>query len=120
MEEFKMYLPVCTVIDDGVKKVLRKAEETGLHIVADFNGFLIDSNYSYEKNLERFKKHSDRPIPKMDPRDWEQRRYEIAKTMLPVIYTADGRHNTLEGCCREAVRFADTLIWQLENNELSI
>ena len=45
---------------------------------------------------------------------WEQRRYEIAKAMLPVIYTADGRHNTLEGCCREAVRFADALIYQLK------
>lgn len=45
---------------------------------------------------------------------WEQRRYEIAKTMLPAIYTADGRHNTLEGCCREAVRFADALIYQLK------
>lgn len=27
MEELKMYLPLNTVIEDGIKKVLRKAEQ---------------------------------------------------------------------------------------------
>lgn len=71
--------------------------------------------------------------------NWEQRRYEIAKAMLPAIYTDEGNaaradhspingfeYKTLEGCCREAIRFADTLIKELkkkesdnENNEFS-
>ena len=41
-----MYLPLNTVIEDGIKKVLRKAEQIGQRVVADFNGFLIDSNFS--------------------------------------------------------------------------
>lgn len=62
--------------------------------------------------------------------NWEQRRYEIAKTMLPAIYTDDGNaaradhspingfeYKTLDGCCREAVRFADTLIKELQKKE---
>lgn len=139
MEELKMYLPLNTRIEDGIKKVLRKAEQIGQRVVADFNGFLIDSNYSYEKNLEMFDEHFKRPTPKKDYRNWEQRRYEIAKVMLPAIYTDEGNaaradhspingfeYKTLEGCCREAIRFADTLIKELkkkesdnENNEFS-
>lgn len=62
--------------------------------------------------------------------NWEQRRYEIAKTMLPAIYTDDGNaaraghspingfeYKILEGCCREAIRFADTLIKGLKKSE---
>lgn len=62
--------------------------------------------------------------------NWEQRRYEIAKAMLPAIYTDEGNaaradhspingfeYKTLEGCCREAIRFADTLIKELKKSE---
>mgnify|MGYP004508906343 FL=1 len=130
MEELKMYLPLSTKIEDGIKKVLKKAEQINQRVVAEFNGFLIDSNYSYSKNLELFEEHFKRPTPKKDYRNWEQRRYEIAKTMLPAIYTDDGNaaradhspingfeYKTLDGCCREAVRFADTLIKELQKKE---
>ena len=127
MEELKMYLPVSTRIEDGIKKVLRKAEQIGSRVVADFNGFLIDSNYSYEKNLELFDEHFKRPTPKKDNRNWEQRRYEIAKAMLPAIYMDDGNaaradhspingfeYKTPQGCAKEAVHLADALINELK------
>ena len=57
-----------------------------------------------------------------DGAEWEQRRYEIAKDMLSVMYIDEGQesrkgnHNIdfefkdINSCVREAVRWADTLI----------
>ena len=51
--------------------------------------------------------------------DWEQRRYEIAKEMLPVIYYDDKPQEgedylTLQQAANEAVRYADALITELK------
>ena len=51
--------------------------------------------------------------------DWEQRRYEIAKDMLPVIYVDDKPrygedYFTLQEAAHEAVRYADALINELK------
>lgn len=117
MEELKMYIPVSTRIEDGIKSVLRKAEQIGQRVVADFNGFLIDSNYSYEKNLELFYEHFKRPTPKKDYRNWEQRRYEIAKTMLPIIYRIECGDFSIEKMAVFAVKSTDTLIKELKKSE---
>lgn len=52
--------------------------------------------------------------------DWEQRRYEIAKEMLPVLYQQSaeilkcGQSVTLEDAVDGALNFADTLIAKLK------
>ena len=51
--------------------------------------------------------------------DWEQRRYEIAKEILPVIYYDDKPQEgedylTLNQAANEAVRYADALITELK------
>ena len=51
--------------------------------------------------------------------DWEQRRYEIAKEMLPAIYVNDKPKEgedylTLQAAAHEAVRYADALINELK------
>ena len=51
--------------------------------------------------------------------DWEQRRYEIAKRMLPVIYYDDKPQEgedylTLKQVANEAVRYAEALITELK------
>lgn len=51
--------------------------------------------------------------------DWEQRRYEIVKEMLPVIYSDDNPQEgedylTLQQAANEAVRYADALIRELK------
>ena len=51
--------------------------------------------------------------------DWEQRRYEIAKEMLSVIYSDDNPQEgedylTLQQAANEAVRYADALIKELK------
>lgn len=64
--------------------------------------------------------------------NWEQRRYEIAKTMLPAIYMDDGNaqradhspingfeYKTPQGCAKEAVSLADALINELQKKGAS-
>ena len=51
--------------------------------------------------------------------DWEQRRYEIAKEMLPAIYYDDKpqegeEYLTLNETAHEAVRYAEALIRELK------
>lgn len=58
--------------------------------------------------------------------EWEQRRYEIAKTMMHAIYLDDGNaeradksglgfeYKDFQGSAKEAVRFADALIAELK------
>lgn len=51
--------------------------------------------------------------------DWEQRRYEIAKEMLPAIYYDDKpqegeEYLTLNETAHEAVRYAEALITELK------
>lgn len=113
-----------TSIEDAVKLVLHTSKLSGSRVVADFNGFILDSKNSYDKNLDLYWAYmgrSDRNV------NWEQRRYEIATAILPAIYTDDGNaaradhsddfeYKTIDGCCREAIRFADTLIKELKKN----
>lgn len=59
----------------------------------------------------------------------DQRRYEIAKAMLPVIYLDDGQaeraddtdscfeYKSVQTCAKEAVRFADALIEELKKRK---
>ena len=61
--------------------------------------------------------------------DWETRRYEIAKAMLPVIYLDDGQAERADDsdvgfeyksdrhCAKEAVDFADALIEELKKRK---
>lgn len=62
----------------------------------------------------------EQPTPKQEI-DWEQRRYEIAKEMLPVIYRQEvavsnrGQGIMLKDIADIAVAFADTLISTLKN-----
>ena len=61
----------------------------------------------------------EQPTPKQEI-DWEQRRYEIAKDMLPVIYKhameaqKHGRSVKRKDTADFAVAFADTLIKELK------
>ena len=62
----------------------------------------------------------EQPKPKQEI-DWEQRRYEIAKDMMPVIYQQEvsvsnrGQGIILKDIADIAVSFADMLINELKN-----
>lgn len=82
-----------------------------------------DGNKYHYEELEIFEREYEKHI------DWEQRRYEIAKAMLPVIYLDDGQaeraddsdlgfeYKSDQYCAKEAVDFADALIAELKKRE---
>lgn len=118
-----------TSIEDAVKLVLHTAKLSGSRVVAEFNGFILDSKNSYDKNLDLYWAYMGRADRNVN---WEQRRYEIAKTMLPAIYMDDGNaqradhspingfeYKTPQGCAKEAVSLADALINELQKKGAS-
>lgn len=64
----------------------------------------------------------EQPTPKQEI-DWEQRRYEIAKEMMPVLYRQGvevlkyGQSFEWKGIVDGAVNFADMLIEKLKKGE---
>lgn len=95
-----------TSLEDAVKKVLEIAEQTNHPIIAEFNGFLINSRYGYDKNIDLYFAYMGEPKNGIN---WEQRRYEIAKEMLPFCM-----RNIVKGSAKCAVRIADALIKELK------
>lgn len=109
-----------TSIEDAVKLVLHTSKQSGTRVVADFNGFILDSKNSYDKNLDLYWAYMGRIDRNVN---WEQRRYEIAKAMLPTCveeysFMDDFR---IEKGAEYAVMCADALINELKkkgtNNE---
>lgn len=89
----------------------------------------IDSKgreYEHEKGLNIYWDFVDLEEFLSTDIDWEQRRYEIAKTMMHAIYLDDGNaeradksnlgfeYKDFQGSAKEAVRFADALIAELK------
>ena len=71
------------------------------------------------ERLERSLSNTDM---KQSEIDWEQRRYEIAKQILPAIYVDDKPQEgedylTLQQAAHEAVRYADALIDVLKKGQ---
>lgn len=109
-----------TSLEDAVKKVLEIAEQTNRPIIAKFNGFLINSEYGYDKNIDLYYVYKAQP-ENNNSINWEQRRYEIAKEMLPFCMKRDGTefpsltvYNIVRGSAKCAVRIADALIKELK------
>ncbi len=107
-----------TSIEDAVKLVLHTAKLSGSRVVAEFNGFILDSKNSYDKNLDLYWAYMGRADRNVN---WEQRRYEIAKEMLPFCMKRAGTkfpsltvYNIVRGSARCAVRIADALIKELK------
>ena len=131
METIEMHLPFNTTLEEGIKMLRQKAEQTGMQVIAKFNGFTLDSQYSDEENKTRITNHfrkkiTDHVKKMLTDREtcninWEQRRYEIAKEMLPFCMKRAGTkfpsltvYNIVRGSAKCAVRIADALIKELK------
>ena len=82
----------------------------------ELDDFVSGLNTMRRERLERSLSNTDM---KQREIDWEQRRYEIAKQMLPSIYIEDRPQEgedylTLQQAAHEAVRYADALINELK------
>lgn len=103
--------------------------------IAEYDMVKLDKCDSYGctvevpyEEVEQFYNDNGLPIDTsvIDSVDYEKRRYEIAKAMLPAIYLDDGQaeraddtdsgfeYKSVQSCAREAVRFADALIEELK------
>lgn len=111
-----------TSVEDAVKKVLETSKLINQRVIADFNGFIINSKYGYEKNIDLYFAYIGEP---KDGINWEQRRYEIAKEMLHdcveyyddlnSIINVDVR---VESSTELAIKYADALIEKLKRKEV--
>ena len=74
-----------TDLNEAVRMVKAKSYEIGERVVGEFNDFIIDSNKSEEDNIKAYRLEWNKEF--VDGVDWEQRRYEIAKSVLPSVIT---------------------------------
>ena len=74
-----------TDLTEAVRMVKAKSYEIGERVVGEFNDFIIDSNKSEEDNIKAYRLEWNKEF--VDGVDWEQRRYEIAKSVLPSVIT---------------------------------
>ena len=74
-----------TDLYEAVRMVKAKSYEIGERVVGEFNDFIIDSNKSEEDNIKAYRLEWNKEF--VDGVDWEQRRYEIAKSVLPSVIT---------------------------------
>ena len=74
-----------TNLNEAVRIVKAKSYEIGERVVGEFNDFIIDSNKSEEDNIKAYRLEWNKEF--VDGVDWEQRRYEIAKSVLPSVIT---------------------------------
>lgn len=122
-----IYIRTCTSIEDACKQVVEESEKCNDRVVADFNGYIIDSKKSVEKNLEDFEHYMQHWE---DGINWEQRRFDLAKDLfLQGIKSKSNRiissisyecHKELansykDNMAKNAVEFADALIQAYKN-----
>lgn len=135
METIEMQLPFNTTLDEGIKMLRQKAEQTGMRVIAKFNGFILDSQYSDEENKTRITNHFRKKITDNVKKmltdretcniDWEQRRYDIAKEMLhDCVEYYDDLNSIInvdirvESSTELAIKYADALIEKLKREEV--
>lgn len=114
----KIDIEPTTSVEDAVKKVLERAKLINQRVIADFNGFIINSKYGYDTNIDLYFAYMGEPKNGIN---WEQRRYEIAKEMLPFCMKSDETkfpsltvYNIVRGSAKCAVMIADALIKELK------
>ena len=109
-----------TDLNEAVRMVKAASYKTGERIVGEFNDFIIDSNKSEEDNLKEYHLQWNKMF--VDGVDWEQRRYEIAKSVLPSVvskwvknYSAFVYHKA--DAIKDTMEFTDMLIERLKEKK---
>lgn len=89
-----------------------KHETKHLEIASGFNKFSFD----YSKPIcQKCKRDCDNVEEQIRIEDlWEQRRYEIARDIIPAIYRMEFTTSSRDAICGYAIKYADELIKQLK------
>lgn len=112
-----------TTLTEAVRMVKAKSYEIGERVVGEFNDFIIDSNKSEEDNIKAYRLEWNKDF--VDGVDWEQRRYEIAKSVLPsvitkwvnVIMSSYPYTYTKDKAIEDTMTFTDMLIEKLKEKK---
>lgn len=128
METIEMQLPFNTTLDEGIKMLRQKAEQTGMRVIAKFNGFILDSQYSDEENKTRITNHFRKKITDNVKKmltdretcniDWEQRRYEIAKSAMVGLMAGHNAIYEAKKLVSVAMEYTDALIKELKRDDV--
>lgn len=106
-----------TSVEDAVKKVLERAKLINQRVIADFNGFIIDSDNGYYKNIDLYYVYKARQ-KKYDSIDWEQRRYEIAKSAMVGLMAGHNAIYEAKKLASVAMKYTDALIEELKREDV--
>ena len=110
-----------TLLSEAVRIVKAKSYEIGERVVGEFNDFIIDSNKSEEDNIKEYQAQWNKDF--IDGVDWEQRRYEIAKSVLPSIVSkwVKGTSSSFvyhkANAIKDTMEFTDMLIKRLKEEK---
>ena len=104
-----------TDLNEAVRMVKAASYKTGERIVGEFNDFIIDSNKSEEDNLKEYYLQWNKMF--VDGVDWEQRRYEIAKSLLPSAILKWSNTYTKDKAIEDTMTFTDMLIEKLKEKK---
>lgn len=103
-----------TSVEDAVKKVLETSKLINQRVIADFNGFIINSKYGYEKNIDLYFAYIGEP---KDGINWEQRRYEIAKSAMVGLMAGHNAIYEEKKLASIAKQYTDALINELKKKQ---
>ena len=104
-----------TNLNEAVRIVKAKSYEIGERVVGEFNDFIIDSNNSEEDNIKEYQAQWNKDF--VDGVDWEQRRYEIAKSLLPSAILKWSNTYTKDKVIEDTMAFTDMLIEKLKEKK---
>ena len=104
-----------TNLNEAVRIVKAKSYEIGERVVGEFNDFIIDSNKSEEDNIKEYQAQWNKDF--VDGVDWEQRRYEIAKSLLPSAILKWSNTYTKDNVIDDTMTFTDMLIEKLKEKK---
>lgn len=109
-----------TTLTEAVRIVKAKSYEIGERVVGEFNDFIIDSNKSEEDNIKAYRLEWNKEF--VDGVDWEQRRYEIAKSVLPSVVPKWIKNNSAfvyqkADAIKDTMEFTDMLIERLKEKK---
>lgn len=107
-----------TTLTEAVRIVKAKSYEIGERVVGEFNDFIIDSNKSEEDNIKAYRLEWNKEF--VDGVDWEQRRYEIAKSVLPSVVSKWVKNYSVyqkADAIKDTMEFTDMLIERLKEKK---
>lgn len=76
-----------TTLIEAVRQIKAESYKINKRVVGEFNDIILDSNKSEEDNIKDYKSQWNKL--NVNGVDWEQRRYEIAKEILPFVVNYD-------------------------------